>query len=400
MNYLFFVLKTAFFDFSRNKLRTFLTSLGILIGVAAVVMILAFGLGLKAYIKQQFESLGTNLIYVMPGNLSEGRAGMGGMIAGIRFDAKDVKTVKRVKKVARAVPVFATIVKVQGEKKSANVEVAATTYEIFSVMNLEMEYGQAFKKSDDDKGNKKAVLGPNIAEKLFGSAGNALGKNIKIEKQNYKVVGVAKSKGGGGLGAPSIDDHVYIPYKSAYSFNPDKRFMAIYVEADNDQNISQLKKDIKNALAKRYDEDKFSVTDQAEILNIFNSIFGVLNMVLVGIGAISLLVGGIGIMNIMYVSVTERIKEIGIRRAVGATKKDILYQFLGESVLLSIFGGLSGLLVALIVVLVIRNYFPAYIDIPSVLIAILVSSVIGIAFGVFPAKKAADLSPIDAIRYE
>lgn len=176
--------------------------------------------------------------------------------------------------------------------------------------------------------------------------------------------------------------------------------MMIYLKAENETVIPAIKVEAKKALVKRYKEDEISITEQTEILNSINSIFSILNSVLVAIAAISLLVGGIGIMNIMYVSVVERIREIGIRRAIGALKLDILYQFLAESVLLSALGGLLGLLISWGIVLIVRQFFPVYIDAMTVVIALGVSSGVGIIFGVFPAKKAADLSPIEAIRYE
>lgn len=400
-NYFLFTIKTALDDFSHNKGRTFLTSLGILIGVLSVVLITAFGLGLKKYIKQQFESLGTNLIMVMPGKgFAGGAQGLASSVGGISFDEKDINSLKRIKNASYVVPFFIKFDNVKGPEKTEYVELAGSNADVFPVLNLEIEYGQAYKKSDAEQGRKKAVLGPSLAKKLFASLSEAINKDIKVGDQNFKVIGIAKSKGGGGLGAPGIDDHVYVPYKSLASYNDSKKFYAIYLKADEDKNVKLVKDEITKVLGKRYKTDEFSVGEQTDILNTVNAIFGALNLVLVGIAAISLLVGGIGIMNIMYVAVTERIREIGIRRALGARKNDILFHFLIEAVILSSLGGVFGLILAFIAVFLIQSLFPAYIDIYSVMTALGVSSGIGIVFGVFPAKKAADLSPIDAIRYE
>lgn len=401
MNQILFSLKTAADDFRRNKMRTLLTSLGILIGISSVVLLMSFGLGLKAYINQQFESLGANLIYVMPGDFSAGFSGgfQRSMALGIRFDIRDYNTVKRIKSLKAIVPVYVNTYKLKGEKDTESYEVDASTNEIFDIMNIRAEYGTLFTKSDSDKGSKKAVLGPNVAKKLFGSAEAAVGKKITIENVSFTVAGVTQVKGGGGMG-PSIDDQLYIPYKSAVSFNPDKKFFALYAQAENKDDIPRIKTEIRDALEKRYEADDFSVIEQTEFLTTISSIFNVLNMVLVAIAGISLIVGGIGIMNIMFVSVVERIREIGIRRAIGARKQDILYQFLTESVLLSVFGGVAALALSFGIVTVIQNFFPAYIDAMTVGIALAVSSAVGIVFGVMPAKRAADLSPIDAIRYE
>lgn len=400
MTYFIFILRSAFEDFQRNKLRTFLTSLGILIGVASVVLMIAFGLGLKKYINDQFESLGTNLMFIIPGSKNTFLRG-GGMVGGIKFDDKDVNKIKRVKTISHVAPIFAksgVFVEVHG--KTEIVEILASTEEIVPIMNLELEEGRLMEKKDAQKGNKIIMLHKTLAEKLFSSASEAIGKNVVSEEQNFRVIGILKSKGGGGFGGGSMDDHVYIPMKASYSFNPDKKYFGIYFKTDSKDVILETKEEVKNVLLKRYDKDDFTVMEQTELMETISSIFSIINTILVAIAAISLIVGGIGIMNIMYVSVIERIREIGIRRAIGATKDDILYQFLAESVILSLLGGFLGLTISFVVVFFIQKYFPAYIDFFSVLIALGVSSAIGIIFGVLPAKKAADLAPIEAIRYE
>lgn len=401
MAFLFFILKAAFFDFSRNKARTVLTSLGILIGVLSVILLISFGLGLKKYIDEQFQSLAPNLLRVVPGKLLQNggfRGGSGGF-GGIRFDEKDATSLKRIKDADYVVPVFTKTITAIAGKNNQLGDLYSSSADIFKALSVEVEFGRVFTKEDVDKKTKIAVIGPKMAEKLFGNKDFAIGRLIKIEGQGFRVIGVSESKGGG-FGGPDFDSFVYIPYKVGYILNPDKKFYAIIVKGKNDVDLDAVKSKITEILSKRYKEDEFSVVEQTELVNAISSIFGVINIVLVAIAAISLIVGGIGIMNIMYVTVTERIKEIGIRRALGARRNDILYQFLIESVILSLIGGLLGLILAFIIVLFIQRFFPAYIDWQTVVLALGVSSAIGIIFGVFPAKKAADLSPIDAIRYE
>lgn len=401
MSYFIFVLKSAFFDFSRNKGRTFLTSLGILIGVLAVVLLVAFGLGLRKYIEQQFESLGTNLLRIVPGQILQGggfRSGPGAF-GTIRFDEKDLNTLKRIKEAEYVIPVFSKTITVSAAGKNEIGDLYASSADIFLGLNLKPKYGEVFSREDVNKRTKIVTIGPKLAEKLFSDASAAVGRTIKIEGQTYRITGVLEPKGGG-FGGPDLDAFVYMPYKTGYFFNPDKKFLAMIVKTKDAESMEIAKGEIKEKLLKRYKEDDFSVIEQAELLSAISSIFGIINTVLVSIAAISLIVGGIGIMNIMYVTVTERIKEIGIRRAIGARKMDILSQFLIESVILSLFGGFLGIVTAFLITLFIQQFFPAYIDLNSVLLALGVSSAIGIIFGVFPAKKAADLSPIDAIRYE
>lgn len=398
MFYLKFIIKSALDDLRRNKIRSILTSLGILIGVASVVLLIAFGLGLKKYIADQFETLGQNLIMVLPGQ-GFSRNGGQGLIGGIQFDEKDLAKVKRIKSIHASAGYFLKTVRIESKTNSQISTLLAATADSFDVTNLEIDKGSIFSNADNEKGAKVTVLGGEIALKLFDSAQAAVGSSVTIQKQRYIVVGVLKKAGGGALGS-DIDTRAIVPFKSAISLNPNKKFFAIYAKASDSDSIVEVKSEIKKELLKRYKEDDFSVSDSSELLSTINSIFSMLNTVLVAIAAISLIVGGIGIMNIMYVTVTERIKEIGIRRAIGATKKDILYQFLSESVILSLLGGFLGLFISFLVVALIQHLFPAYIDLQSVIIALGVSSAIGIVFGVFPAKKAADLTPVEAIRYE
>jgi len=403
MNYFVFIITTAYFDLMRNKARTFLTTLGIVIGVASVVLLQAFGLGLKAFIKGQFDSLGTNLVFVLPGNMfRSGSSGFGpsSMGTSISFDEKDLNNLKRINNAETVVPSSTKSSKVDGMGKSEYATIYGTSEEIFPTRNLEINSGILFSKGDINKRAKVAVIGPKIAEKLFGQAEFALDQKISIDKISFKVIGVLKTKGGGGFGGPDFDSFIYIPYKTAFLINNNKNFSNFVMKAVSSEKITDLKSETDKILLKRYKEDEFSVAESKEILNTVESIFAMLNMVLIAIGAVSLVVGGIGIMNIMYVSVTERIREIGIRRAMGALEKDILLQFLSESVLLSLLGGVLGLLLSFAIVLILRIFFPAYIDLNSMLMAIFVSSAIGVGFGVFPARSAARLLPIEAIRYE
>jgi len=400
MVYLLFILKSSLADILKNKLRAFLTTLGIVIGVSSVVLLLAFGLGLKNYISDQFNNLGTNLVFVLPGQVFNRSGGFSAARSSMSFDEKDYQKLKRAKNQEAVVPIFqkTSLVKAAGKEETGSLY--GTSEDIFLVRNLKAGYGEVFKKTDVDKKNKVAVMGPEIARKLFGQEELAVNQKIRLEEQNFRVIGVLESKGGGAFGGPNLDTFVYIPYRTIFNITGKKDFNTFLLKARSANKIEDLKEEIKKIMLKRYKEDDFSVADSKEILSTIQSIFAVLNMVLVGIGTISLVVGGIGIMNIMYVSVTERTREIGIRRALGALEKDILFQFLTEATLLSAIGGVIGLLISFIIVYFVRFFFPAQISLDSIITAIFVSSAIGIFFGVFPARKAAKLSPIEAIRYE
>jgi putative ABC transport system permease protein len=392
--------KAAVEDFRRNKVRTALTSLGIMIGVLSVVLLISLGLGLKNYIESQFASMGANLILVLPGSgfTGEGGGSFGGQgtIGGAKFDERDVVSLKRLPELEYVMPVFmkGASFSAGGEKKSGTI--LAINEEGFKLMNVEAQAGRVFGKSDVASASKIGVLGNNVAEKLFGGVENAVGKTVRFEGLRFKVIGVAKKKGDA-----EPDNALFVPYTATFgNINPDKTFWGIYLGVASEDEIASAKKKVQDTLLKRYRDEEFAVTEQSELLSSINQIFGIINGVLIAIGSISLIVGGIGIMNIMYATVTERTKEVGIRRAVGATQRDILLQFLTESVVLSLFGGLLGLILAGIIVLVVRIFFPASMNLFAVVLTLGISSAIGIFFGVFPARRAAKLPPIEAIRYE
>jgi putative ABC transport system permease protein len=396
---IFHLVEAAFSDFKRSKIRTFLTSLGITIGVLSVVLLIALGLGLKNYINQSFESLGANLVMIMPGS---GFGGGGsnisgaGLVSGIKFDERDVATVRRVPEVKYVVPLYfsSATIEADGNKKSGYV--MGVNEEFFSLMNSKISKGEVFGKSEVAAWAKVAVLGNRIAGNLFNKPEDAVGRTIRMKDVRFKVIGVVEKTGDN-----EQDNAVVIPYKTTFaSMNPDKTFWAIYLGVESEVNVAEVKKKTEEALLVRYNKDDFSVTEQSELLSTINQIFNIINSVLISIGSISLVVGGIGIMNIMYATVTERTKEIGIRRAVGAREEDIMIQFLMESVLLSLIGGALGLAFAGIIVGIVRFFFPASINLFAVAITLGISSAIGIFFGVFPARRAAKLPPIEAIRYE
>ncbi len=401
MNYFLFVVKAAIEDFRRNKTQTFLTSLGILIGVFAVVMLTALGLGLKQYINDQFAMLGKNTIFVVPGKiLSGGSFNATSALASIKFDNRDLLRLKRLKEIKEISPIFSKQTTAKSEKKSEDTTILFASDSFFNINGFKIQKGRFFEKADIDKKAKVVVIGPKLAEKLYGSVEAALDNKISASNINFIVIGVTESKGGGGFGGADYDNYMFSPYTTGFVFNPAKTYSRFALKFDENYSINEVKEVVKKEFLKRYDEDSFSIIEPGDILSAVNSIFSVLNMVLVAIASISLLVGGIGIMNIMFVTVSDKTKEIGVRRAIGARKKDILIQFIIESTILSILGGFLGLSLAYIGTLIVQKFFPAYIDINSVILALGVSSAIGIIFGVFPAKKAADLEPVEAIRYE
>lgn len=397
-NYYWFQVKSAYADFKRNKTRTVLASLGILIGVFSVVMLIALGLGLKNYISNQFEGLGTNLIIVFPGSgVGQGAQNFGaGFAGGAEFDEQDLRSLARVAAAEYTVPMFLKSGLIETRENEEFGYVLGTNEELFAMMVMEPYAGEFIDKTDVQRRSKDVVLGYSLAENLFETPEAAIGQTVRFAGQRFTVKGVAEKEGD-----PQMDGAIIMSYRTTFgSINPKKTFFSLYVGADPNADIEDTKEEVKAILLERYREDEFSVSDQDELLGIVDQIFGVLNAVLVAISSISLVVGGIGIMNIMYANVTERTKEIGIRRAIGATKKDILVQFVTESVMLSLFGGLMGLLISALIVAAVRPFFPLALNALAVIVAVGISTAIGVFFGVFPARRASNLTPIEAIRYE
>jgi len=380
----------------RNKLRSFLTMLGIIIGVSSVILLISIGSGLQSYITGQFESLGANLVYILPGDISS----PGGMATLPNLSENDIRAIKRI-----GYPIvdvsgnFETFIKARYETTEKTLHCMGADKAAIKMLNYKAEKGREINDVDVEKTAKVAFIGPSAAEKLFGEE-NPVGKTILIQSTKYRVVGVFESKGGGmGVGM-SVDDSVLIPTTTAkQQFNQDK-LSQVFASVANKDELDSAKKKVEQALLKYHDKDEFSVTGQEELLSTVNQILAVLTAGLGGIAAISLLVGGIGIMNIMFVTVTERTREIGLRKALGARPKDILIQFLIESVTLSLVGGTIGILLAMGGSLVLSNFFASEVTISAVLLAFGFSSVIGVIFGVVPAWKAAKLDPITTLRYE
>ena len=257
------ILISALDDFRRNLLRTILTTLGIIIGVSSVVLLLALGLGLKEYIKVQFEGLGTNIVIIMPGNIFQGGSFRPGQnIGGIQLDEKDLNMVSKIKNIQYIAPALIKTVSVKSESITKIADLYATSEEIFPMRNLTLNSGNYFTKSDVGKRSKKVVIGPKIAEKLFGNPDKALDKSIKIENLNFRIIGVLESKGGGGFGGPDFDSFIYVPYKSILSLNPSKKFSVINAKIQNDVDIDSAKDDIKQSLLKKYEENDFSIVEQ------------------------------------------------------------------------------------------------------------------------------------------
>lgn len=395
------ILRLSFSSLKANKIRAFLTMLGIIIGVAAVILLISLGSGLQNYITQQFESLGANSIYVMPGKISldEGFSQGPPNFAGSKLT---ITQAKEIKKLSDAIVDTAVGIEMSASMKYGNISKYArsqgVTDNFFSMYNIEVESGRSLTKGDVEEKRKVVVIGATIKKKLFENI-EPLGKKLLIGDRRYEVIGVTKEKGMLG-GNNDIDNAVYIPFTCAQEQFGMDNVMYILIKAQSKERIDEAKAITKRYLLKKLKEDDFTVMDQASLLSSINQILAVLTMALGGIAAISLLVGGIGIMNIMLVSVTERTREIGLRKAVGAKSSDILFQFLIEAVTLCLFGGIIGVSIGFGGSLIAKKFIPTTVPVWAVLLAFGFSSLVGLIFGVAPAAKAAKLDPIEALRYE
>ncbi len=383
-----------------NKIRSILTMLGIIIGVASVILLVSIGTGIQAYVTNQFTSLGSNKIFVLPGKVDLKQLGGRPTSPVSKFILDDVASLSRASDGISAVtPTIVQNGTIAYQGKIIAIEVAGVWENYFQISNFVAEKGSILTQNDVERSRKVIVLGSKPAKDLFGDT-EPVGKSVTIGEIRYSVKGTLVSKGGeGGIGH-TVDDHVFIPLTSAMrQFNQDRPY-TLLVEATSEDVVKQTVSDIKRVLLRRLKEDDFTVIEQTELLTTITQFISVITIALGGIAAISLLVGGIGIMNIMLISVSERTREIGLRKAVGATGRDILFQFLIESVIVSLVGGIIGILLGGAGSLALRAFVQTEVTIWSVLLASGFSALIGIIFGVAPAIRAARLDPIEALRYE
>ena len=404
-----------------NKMRSGLTVLGIVIGVAAVIAMLAVGNGAQASITGSISSIGTNLLFVFKGS-AEGPPGPGDRNGGgsgnndrplTLADAAaiaDTFAAPSVESVAPAIQGNGTIT-FAGENSTTTI--FGVTPDFSTVRNMELSEGE-FINAEQMLGRMSvAVLGPEAADAVFGHHDGLVGETIRIEGQPFRVIGVLVAKGGGAFG--SEDHRVYVPFTTAQArlIKRESRdeIDVLFVQATTAESVPQAVDEISNILRQRHrtpiGDDDFTVFTQQDFLKVFETITGVLTIFLGGIAGISLLVGGIGIMNIMLVSVTERTREIGLRKALGARKKDILLQFLTESSLLSLIGGMIGILLGWLIAFVVGqvatatgNNFTPIVGTDAILLSTSFSAVIGLFFGIYPASRAASLEPVEALRHE
>jgi putative ABC transport system permease protein len=403
-------LRTALRAIYRNKLRSFLTTLGIIIGVGAVIAMMAIGAGARADIEATFAAMGTNLLIVQPGsNTSSGLRGGYGSMPTLTMD--DMVAVQgQVASVKTVAPVLRSNQALIGEEANWTTSVTGTWPEYFNIRNWPMEMGALFTQQDVDTGTKVVVLGKTVVEKLYGLNADPVGQSLRIGQIPFEIVAVASSKGQSSVGQ-DFDDVAFIP-ASTFAHKIQGRFNnylqgQIYVEAISEDATGPAQKAITSLLRDRHhlaatDDDDFSIRNMAEIANARQQSTNTMTTLLASVAAVSLLVGGIGIMNIMLVSVTERTREIGLRMALGAKPHNILSQFLIEAMVLSSAGGALGIGFGIGVAGWLARFFQSTSRIQPevILVSVAFSATVGVVFGLYPARKASQLDPIDALRYE
>ena len=391
----------------RNKFRSFLTMLGIIIGVGSVIGMLSIGQGSKQSIQSQISSMGSNMLFVTPGTEQRGGVRMGNSNAKTLTLSDMEKIKKEATKISAISPQVSTSGQVVNGNKNWPTSINGVNADYLNIRKYEIGDGRIFTEKEIKSLAKVCLVGQTVVENLFDKNVDPVGQTIRFNGIPLKIIGVLKAKGENSMGMDQ-DDLLLAPFTSVQ-----RRILAIthvqsiYVSAISEKDSDAAMKEMETILRREHklkegDEDDFQVRSQAELIEMFSSVSDMLTMLLGAIAGISLLVGGIGIMNIMFVSVTERTREIGLRMSVGGRGNDILIQFLIEAVLISIIGGIFGVLFGLLISYVATNLlsFPFVIMTNAILVSFLVCSAIGIFFGWYPAKKAANLNPIDALRHE
>lgn len=402
-------LKIALRALRTNKMRSFLTMLGIIIGIAAVIAMMAVGSGASYVISQQIASIGSNIILVLPGSTTSGglRTGSGGAQTLTSDDVKAIMT--DCPSVDMAAPTVRSSGLVVYGNMNWSTVIMGTTPELFEIREWGIDYGRSISQQDVDSAAKVCLLGQTVADNLFGAT-DPLGKIIRIKKVPFTVIGILERKGQSPQGTDQ-DDSVFVPLRTAQRNLSRSQLLntvgAVIVKAKSEAVLDKAEEEINSLLNQRHritsnKESDFSTRNLSEILAVAEQSSKAMSLLLGAVASISLIVGGIGIMNIMLVSVTERTREIGIRMAIGARKNDILLQFMTEAVLLTMIGGVIGILLGAGGALVVSRIlaWPTLISVQSITVAFFFSGAVGVFFGFYPAKKAAGLNPIDALRYE
>jgi putative ABC transport system permease protein len=406
----FVTLSVALRAIQRNMMRSFLTTLGIIIGVAAVIAMMAIGAGAKSQVEQAFAAMGTNLLIVLPGSTSSGGSfgGFGSMPTLTWDDLAAIKNeVATVKAVAPSLRSNQSLV---SEEMNWTSSVTGTTPEYFDIRNWPVSQGALFTQADLDTGSKVIVLGQTVVSRLYGPTANPVGQSVRVGNTPFTVVGVASKKGQSATGQ-DYDDAAFIPattFAHRIQGGLGKYLTGqMYVQATSSETTTRALEEIRTLLRDRHHiapgaDDDFSIRNLAEIAGAQAQGTETMTTLLASVAAVSLLVGGIGIMNIMLVSVTERTREIGIRMAIGAKPGSIMLQFLIEALVLSIAGGLLGVALGVGVAgyLASRFKWPMQIQVDVIAVSVVFSAAVGIVFGLYPARKASQLDPIDALRYE
>ncbi len=407
--------KTATRSLTHGKMRSALTMLGIVIGIASVIILMSIGQSVQSLILSEVQSIGSNLVFIVPGGSSNGRFAAPASAQGIVITTlreRDAVALRREPSILAVVPEARGQASVVYGNNDVTVSFDGTTEEFFTVRNLPAGKGVAFTGRDVDSGAHVAVIGPVLAETLFGRYVDPINKTVRLKNVSFRVVGVL-AKGGTGAFGVDQDNLVLIPLTVAQKqLLGVTYFNNLIVQADPEYDVDFVKSRIAFTLRQNHSitnpqKDDFTIRTQEDALALLGDITSILTLFLAAIASISLVVGGIGIMNIMLVAVTERTREIGLRKAVGATDTDILKQFLIESVLLTGLGGVVGILVGACVVgaaYFLAGYFVegwTFAFPPSaVVLGVLVSTISGVVFGIYPARQAGKKNPIDALRYE
>ena len=403
---IFMTLRIAFKALGRNKLRTMLTMLGIIIGVAAVIATVAMGTGAKAMIEEQIRAGGTNMITIMPGSMNVGgvRTGAGGNVKLIPEDAVALRDLPDLEYVSEIVNTRQPVIYSNNNWQTS---VQGVNVDFPTIRSWPQKYGSFFSPEDVKSANKVCVLGSNVSDTLFGEGVDPTDITIRVKNQLFRVVGVMASKGASTSGT-SLDDQVFAPFTTVMKkLQGQQNLNQIIVSARSADGVATAASGIANLMRTQHqvapgDPDDVTVMTQDDQIALRTSTTQTMGSLLMGIAAVSLLVGGIGIMNIMLVSVTERTREIGLRMAIGARGFDVLLQFLIEAIVISVFGGTIGIALGYGISEFLERYqnIAALVPPDAVVIAVGFSAAVGVFFGFYPARKAAGLDPIEALRFE